>query len=237
MKNTIKSLGLAAITIFAVSANAAPITVNFERITNNNVEDVASQLQTNIYGQGDAFSTYGLTIGVDQALFTWTNTAVINSNITEVFIDDGTIVGQSAVYDSLALTGVGYTEFNGDTVDGTTTNPGNLPGGSSISPAFVATSAYSADVANGNPIKGINSADDTLGIVYDMLLGIDMASVQTALNDGTLRIGMHVRSIGTAGGSDSFVNVTTVPEPSSLALLALGIIGVGFGRRRLAIRK
>jgi hypothetical protein len=70
-----------------------------------------------------------------------------------------------------------------------------------------------------------------------MLLGIDMASVQTALNDGTLRIGMHERSIGTAGGSDSFVNVTTVPEPSSLALLALGIIGVGFGRRRLAIRK
>jgi hypothetical protein len=81
-------------------------------------------------------------------------------------------------------------------------NPVNLPGGNNLSPPFVATDTFSVD-AQGNPSLGINPGD-TLLLTIGLLPGLDYADTIAALNAGllgqdTLRIGLHVRSIGTEG--------------------------------------
>jgi len=197
---------------FAVSAQAATIDVSFIRITANAGEDVASQFTATIYDDTEANSTFSTSLTSGQILMAFTNAVGTDSAISEIYIDDGTIFGQDSVLNSLG----GFTQFTGGGA-----NPGNLPNGGSLTPAFVATSAFSAD-AQGNPSRGVDTNSDILGVVYDLLPGLDLTDVQAALDDGTLRIGMHVRSIGAGGESDSFVN----PEPASLALMCIGALAV-----------
>lgn len=73
---------------------------------------------------------------------------------------------------------------------------------------------------------------------------LDWDDVIAALADGTLRIGMHVKGIGTAGRSDGFVSLPpdgtpppnpqdVVPEATTVAMwLGLaGVFGVGMRKR------
>ena len=207
---------VAAVMGLTSSTKADTIDVSFLRVTANAPENVQSQFAATIYDNVEANSTFSTSLTSGQILITFTNAVGTDSSISEVYIDDGTIVGQSAVLNSLG----GFTQFTGGGA-----NPGNLPGGNTLSPSFVATSAYSVD-AVGNPSRGVDANGDILGIVYDLLPGLSLTDVQTALDDGTLRIGMHVRSIGSQGQSDSFVN----PEPATLALMGLG--GLAVLRRR-----
>lgn len=204
-------------------------------MTNNNVEDLSGQLSAQIIDQADAFTMYGLNITADQALFTFQNDVGIASSISEVFIDDGTIVGQSSVHNSLG----GFTDFSGGGA-----NPGDLPGGNALIPAFEATSAYSAD-AQGHPSKGVDTSADILGIVYDLLPAVTFADVADALDTGELRIGYHIRSIGAQGGSDSYVNdggpgpgpnpgPTPISEPGTFGLFTMSLILLGIYRRKKA---
>ncbi|MEG4969272.1 PEP-CTERM sorting domain-containing protein [Microcoleus sp. B6-A1] len=78
---------------------------------------------------------------------------------------------------------------------------------------------------------GINRTRD--GVQTGEVLGLSFTgnynNVVDALNNGTLRLGMHVRGIGQKGDSDVFVstgNTEATPEP--LTMLAAGA-AVGFG--------
>jgi hypothetical protein len=162
----------------------------------------------------------------DQVLFLFTNDVGIASNISEIYMDDGQIIGISQVLNSLG----GFTDFTGETV-----TPGNLPGGQNVSPPFEAIEIFSADSANGNPSKGINTADDILGIIYDVK--VDFDGVVAALDTGVLRIGLHVRSIGADGESDGFVNTPpSIPDASSMLLLGSACL-IGWGGLRRKHRK
>ncbi len=209
-------LGSASVMAVSLGAQADTIDVSFIRVTANAGEDVAGQFTATIYDDAEANSTYGTSLTPGQVLFTFTNAVGISSSISEIYMDDGTILGQDSVLNSLG----GFTQFTGGGA-----NPSNLPGGNTLVPPFVATAAFSAD-AQGNPTRGVDDSSDILGIVYDLLPGLGLNDVRAALIDGTLRIGLHVRSIGLGGESDAFVN----PEPTTLALM--GLSGLVLIRRR-----
>lgn len=107
----------------------------------------------------------------------------------------------------------------------------DLSGGGSITPKFEAD--FAADEGkDGSPI----SYNETGTFVLSLASGKTFSDIIAALEAGTLRVGLHIRSIDTDdsddAGSDAFVNITPVPEPGTLALQGLGILGPGLQRRR-----
>ena len=219
----LRVLMLAVAIGLAGSAQAAWLDIDFTRISGNSAENVEGQLGLRVWEYTSANAAYSTSLTSNQVLITVTNTALIQSAVSEVFIDDGTIFAQSAVLNSLG----GYTLFSGGSA-----KPDNLPGGENVAPVFEATSMFSAD-AQGNPSRGVDVSTDVLGLIYDLLPGLEYADTVAAVDTGELRFGFHVRSIGVGGDSDSFVNseaVVPVPEPASLVVLGLG--GLALLRRR-----
>ena len=155
--------------------------------------------------------------GFETASFVFHNQSDVslsNVAITEVFFDDGTLLGISNV-------------INGPGVffDPVAT-PSNLPGGNLLDPPFVTTQQFSADPAPPGPFNGVN-AGEFLQIDFALLPGGTIQDVFDELADGTLRVGIRVQAFSD-GSSESAVQV---PEPTSALLLALGGLGL-LGRRR-----
>jgi hypothetical protein len=212
---------LAGTLLIAAHASASMATYGFYKLTNNNAEDISSQLSITLWDSAGANTAFGTSLAASEVLFTVQNNVGTASNIAEVYFDDG-LLGPSVVINSLG----GYTAFTGG---GAT--PGNLPAGNTATPAFVATQEFSADVDPGNPSKGVNASNDILGIVLGLGGFADFDAVTAAVASGDLRFGLHVRSIGVAGGSDSYVN--TVPVPAAAWLFGSALIGLaGLGRKR-----
>ena len=187
---------------------AAPVPITFTRINGNAPVDVASQfLAVADDGAGDTVT------------FTFTNTAVTPSNIANIYFDDNNLLSFNSF-----LTQTGTTFSQGG-------SPGNLPGGNSISPVFTANTALNVSADPGPPANGINAAGDVLTVSYNLLGGATFADVESALASGDLRLGLHVRSIGEEGDSDSFVSVV-IPLPTTAGLAGLGLAGVALRRRR-----
>ncbi len=209
--------------VLAPAAQAASFTyTNFSKLTNNNTENLTSQLGV---GVTDTSGAYGVNLAANQVLFTFTNNVGIASNIAEVYIDDdsSSIGSAASLHNSLG----GFTAFTLGSV-----NPGNLPSGNNAN--FFANVALSADTVSGGPANGINQSADILGIVYNLNSGKTIADIQNAFNGGTLRVGYHIRSIGTGGGSDSYVTATAVPEPVSSLVGFAGLAVVGLLKKRFA---
>lgn len=94
---------------------------------------------------------------------------------------------------------------------------GNLPAGQNV--------GFDSDyLFQSNPPPSKNGLDtgESLTVAFQSLAGY--AGVLGAINDGDLRIGIHVQEIGAQGASASFVNMQAVPEPGGALLL--GVVGV-----------
>ena len=155
-------------------------------------------------------------LGGGQVLFEFTNSGPADSSITDVYFDDGTLLGLAGLIDadddalgSLGDSGVDFTQG---------ASPGDLPGGGSI--GFVAIADFGVDSDPPTQPLGVNPGE-MLGIVFDLELGGTYADVLAELADGRLRIGLHVQGYA-SGGSESFVNVP-VPEPGVALLLGMGL--------------
>ena len=108
--------------------SAATQTYGFYKLTNNNAEDISSQLSITLWDANAANAEFSLGLAATDVLFTVQNNVGINSNIAEVYFDDG-LLGDSVAHNSLG----GSTSFTGGGA-----SPGNLPSGNNASPPFVA---------------------------------------------------------------------------------------------------
>jgi hypothetical protein len=171
---------------------------NFDCITNNNATNCTT---------GEAQLVVDVDPNGTQVDFKFSNKGPNASSITDVYFADGTLLGIATITDG---PGVNFSEG---------ANPGNLPGGASIFPAF--TAKFSADSDAPPPINGVNPGE-SLTITFDLINGKTFADTIAALGNGDLRIGIHVQSFSN-GGSESFVHV---PEPGFYGLLSMGLAGL-----------
>lgn len=149
--------------------------------------------------------------------FTFANNVGIPSNIAELYSTSGYNLGTM----SISTTG-GAVFTSGGT-------PATLPGMSSL-----------GILADSQGQDGINSASRTVTLTFVSPLSFN--TVISALNADTLRLGVHVRSIGTTGNSDAYITDgrdNDVPAPgvpdsgSTLALLGLAVAALAFAKRKL----
>lgn len=197
----------------AASAAASAQTYGFDCVTGTSAANCAA-------GEAQIRVELGSTLAT-QARFTFTNVGPAALSVTDVYFDDGTLLGIAAVTGS---SGVSFSPF---------ASPGNLPGGNAI--GFQTTAGFSADSNPPVQPNGVNPGE-SLSILFDLKPGRSFAEIAGDLASGALRIGVHVQGYGN-GGSESFVNLMSpVPEASSVLSMAaaLGVMGVALRRRRRA---
>ena len=225
--------------LLGFAAQPAKAGFTFKNITNNNATDAAA---------GEAQLSVGVTaVGTTRVAFTFKNVGSAAMSITDVYFDDGTLLGISSVTNG---PGVSFT--------GGSASPGNLPGGNGNPINFDTTAGFLADSDSPRTENGVNPGE-TLTITFNLINGKTYANTIAAINlslanpgvdmtDG-LRIGIHVQAFS-SGGSESFVNgrydgnpttggdpAVITPAPGGLVLLATAL-PFAFGlRRRLSRRE
>lgn len=165
---------------------------------------------------------FGMAVTVDgsQMVFEFVNASPIASVMAQIYFDDSgqDLIGNGAVLSTEVQNVLEFTIGGG--------SPGDLPVGNAVS--FTANTALNAHADSPAPKNGVGPGEH-LVLGYDGL--VDPAIISAALLDGTLRVGFHAVSIGTAGQSDAFLFVTPpppttpqtpVPEPGTMVLLGMG---------------
>ena len=205
MKKIILAITLCIGILVAGTIPAMAVLYGFGNITHNGNEDLSDQLWVDVLADNGG------------VMFTFTNwdpvdLATIDSAITDVYFDDA---------DPMLLAQITSFSYTGVVAFASPATPPVLPGGSSITPAFVVDFSADAD----SMTEAVDDGNvDSLTVHFALNSGFSYASVLHALNSGDLRIGLHVQSIGTRGGSDSYVN--RVPEPGTILLLGFGLAGL-----------
>jgi hypothetical protein len=205
-----------AAVLFA-APQASAVSYGFNRLTNNGNPNLASQLSVDVTVTGGNVS------------FQFFNNVGIASDIAQIYFDDGMLSGAAVITDSDGiLTGVDYVPA---------ANPQDLPGGNVI--LFVADQVFNASAVNPAPQNAVDAANEWVTLTFGLGSFADLNGVTAALDSGVLRIGLHVISIGTAGGSDSYV---TGPPPNvpdggtTILLLGSALTGLGLLRRKFGVK-
>lgn len=192
-----------------------------------------AQLTVNVFGWTGTAATNTLT--TDKVLFVLTNSGSDASRISEVYFDDGALLGITDLIDSDDNSALVPSAWNVDFSEGSASPP-ELPAGNTI--GFETTAGFLADTdsGQGGAAKGVDPGEE-LGVIFDLQGDLTVLDVIASMNDAqasglTLNIGVHVTGFA-SGGSEGFVtNLPEVPEPTSLAIWGLGVLGLAGVRRR-----
>jgi len=206
-KLTLVAVLVGVITLFSATASQATIeTFGFYNITNNNPTDASIGEAQLFVDVSDEFA--------NQVLFTFRNTGPYASSISEIYFDDGSLLGIADIINDSP-----YVVFVQDA------SPPELPGANLINPPFETTAGFLAESVPPPVHRGVGPGEK-VGILFDLLPAATYQDVINQLYGGSLRIGGHVIGFE-CGGSESFVNV---PEPATIVLFGLG--GLVFLRKR-----
>jgi hypothetical protein len=220
-------LSLVFILLIFLPAEARAELFGFSAISNTSglSGDLAGQLCIDVTDDGwghvrfTFFNNPDPTLGSDFAQFYTTDPLM--SSITDVYFDDGSLLGIAGI-----INGGPGVSFNNPAI------PENLPGGNSIEPPFETTDGFSADSDTPVQPMGVNPGE-SVGILFNLKDEQTFADVLAAIHQGfddplaaeSLRIGLHIQSIGLESGSDSFI-ITPVPGAVILGLLGLSIASI-----------
>jgi hypothetical protein len=188
MNHKAASLGLAVVLVglcWALPQPACAETYGFSNITGDSATNAATgeaQLSVDV-GAG----------GAGQVRFDFHNVGAAACSITDVYFDDGVLLGIASIINGA---GVQFAQY---------ASPSNLPGGTNVDPDFQTTAGFSADSDPPTQSNGVNPGE-SLGIVFNLKAGATLQGVLDSLADRTLRIGIHVQAFAN-GGSESFVNI------------------------------
>jgi hypothetical protein len=154
--------------------------------------------------------------GTGKVDFKFHNTSTIDSTIARVYIDDDGLLSDFSIP---SITNGPGTLFNEDAT------PANLPAGHTLTPSFDADFS-----AGANPPPAQNGIDpaEWVKITFDIEIGHTFSDVIDHMNDGTMRIGAHIISVGREEVSVSAVT----PEPATIALLGLGALSLRRNRSK-----
>ena len=218
--------------IIVYACMALPVRAEFQEfefraLTANPMPESLSELVAQFTLTVTTESRLGYTIQSGQVGLIFSNTGSIPSQITEIYIDDGVLGGESPDI---------YTNPGGSsTFIANDVNPNNLPGAPT---GFNATELYSADIDPANPSDGVDPGD-SVALIFDLANGKTWDDIIASINEGfinnyeysdidtDLAIGIHVRSIGITSQSQGLI---LVPLP---ATILLGFIGLGVGGWKL----
>lgn len=226
--STLRTLALACCgLVFSAQAFAVSSTTTYGFVGVGDPSANATNVATGISSLRVEVIDFGVApSGYSQVAFKFTNAST--SSLTDVYFDDGTLLGIASISDS------------GNTVSFSEgAKPANLPGGNNLALDFNTTKGFSADSNPPISPNGVTSGE-WLTIIFDLQSGKNYQSVISAMSlpngggAGDLRIGLHVQSFAN-GGSASFVNVATpVPEANTYAMMlaGLGLLGFTVMRRR-----
>jgi len=202
-------------------------TLTFEKITANNNIDLSGQLSVEMTE---------VTGGVE---FKFINNVGLDSSLTDIYFDLG-LAGNETIGSNTLFSGFDIIA-DSDTLAVTTdvffqpdATPVVLPAGNPLN----FTSDYDADAPK--PKQGLDQGGEWVTFLATLGTGYSYDSALNAIFDGSLRIGLHIQSIGDAcsngdsacSDSSSYTNVSTVPVPAAAWLFGTALFGFLAASRR-----